>query len=324
MSDQILEDARELLQKEILALQETTDALDESFVQAVRLIQNAKGKVVVSGVGKSGLIGQKIAATMSSMGTVAVFLHPTDALHGDLGMVNEGDVIIAISHSGTSDEILAIIAPLRRIGAKIIAMVGNVNSELALAADGILRLVVHEEADHLNLAPTASALATLALGDAVAGCLSKLRNFKHEDFAKYHPAGAIGRRLLLTVRDLMHGGDELPIVLPDATVDEVLTVLTDKRLGGVNVVTNRETMQLAGVITDGDLKRALKQREKFFSLCAADMMTKNPTVVCEEDMASHALELMENRPFQILVLPVLSKPGAVVGLLRLHDLLKMT
>ena len=170
-----------------------------------------------------------------------------------------------------------------------------------------MRLVVREEADHLNLAPTASALVTLALGDAVAGCLSKLRNFKHEDFAKYHPAGAIGRRLLLTVRDLMHGDNELPVILPTATVDEVLAELTDKRLGGVNVVTDRESMQLAGVITDGDLKRALKQREKFFTLSAADMMTKNPTVVCEDDMASHALELMENRPFQILVLPVLNK-----------------
>jgi arabinose-5-phosphate isomerase len=324
MSDQILKDARELLQKEILALQQTTDALDESFVEAVRLIQSAKGKVVVTGVGKSGLIGQKIAATMSSMGTVAVFMHPTDALHGDLGMVNDGDVVIAISHSGSSDEILAILTPLRRIGAKIIAMVGNVDSELALGSDAILRLVVREEADHLNLAPTASALATLALGDAVAGCLSKLRNFKHEDFAKYHPAGAIGRRLLLTVRDLMHGGDELPVILPDATVDQVLAELTDKRLGGVNVVTDRVSMRLAGVITDGDLKRALKQREKFFTLRAADIMTKNPTVVCEAEMASHALELMENRPFQILVLPVLDADARVVGLLRLHDLLRIS
>lgn len=319
----ILEEARTILKKETQALRKTAEALDDSFVKSVHLIQKSKGKVVVTGVGKSGLIGQKIAATMSSMGTVAIFLHATDALHGDLGMVDKDDVVLAISHSGTSDEILAIVGPLRRIGAKIIAMVGNLDSELARGADGILRLVVPEEADHLNLAPTASALATLALGDALAGCLSKLRGFKHEDFAKYHPAGAIGRRLLLTVKDLMHGGAEMPFVTPDAPVDEVLEELTNKRLGGVNVVKDRKGMKLAGVITDGDLKRSLKQREKFFILRAADMMTPEPTVVRDDDMAVHALELMENRPYQIDVLPVLDKKGRTVGLLRLHDLLKM-
>jgi arabinose-5-phosphate isomerase len=324
MPRNIMKEARQILRKELQALENTMHALDESFVRAVRLIQRSKGKVVVMGVGKSGLIGQKIAATMSSTGTVAVFVHATDALHGDLGMLEAKDIVLALSHSGSSEETLAVMAPIRRIGAKIIAMVGNADSELARSADVVLRLDVPEEADHLNLAPTASALAALALGDALAGCLSKLKGFCHEDFAKYHPGGAIGRKLLLTVKDLMHSGDEHPMVTPDAGVDEVLAELTEKRLGGVNVVRDRKSCKLAGIITDGDLKRALKRRERFFDLRARDIMTANPTIVCAEDKAAHALELMENRPFQIDVLPVVNRRGRTVGLLRLHDLLKMT
>ncbi|NQU41896.1 KpsF/GutQ family sugar-phosphate isomerase [bacterium] len=324
MPKDILAEARNIIRKELQAVENTSNALDDGFVGAVQMIHNSKGKVVVTGVGKSGLIGQKIAATMSSTGTVAVYLHATDALHGDLGMVGENDVVLALSHSGQSDEILALITPIRRIGAKIVAMVGRSESDLAQAADFVIRLDVPCEADHLNLAPTASAVATLAVGDAMAGCLSKLKGFRDIDFARYHPAGAIGRRLLLRVKDLMHCGPENPMVTPEADVEEIIAVLTEKRLGGVNVVSDPDSCRLEGIIVDGDIRRALKFREKFFDLKAADIMTRNPTVIHAEEMAVHALELMENRPFQIAFLPVLNAEERAIGVLRLHDLLKMT
>ena len=322
MKNKILSEARGILRKELQALEQSCEALDQDFVAAVELIRKSRGKVVVTGIGKSGLIGQKIAATMASTGTAAVFMHAVDALHGDLGMVASGDVVLALSHSGSSVELLDIVEPLRRIGARIVAMVGNPDSPLARAADCVIRIVAPEEADHLNLAPTASALAALAMGDALAGVLSSLRNFKPEDFALYHPGGAIGRRLLLHVRDLMHGSDDCPMVTPKATINEILDELSRKRLGGVNVVDNRRSRRLLGIITEGDVRRALEKREAFFSLKAADMMTVDPTTVREDDKATHALELMENRPYQISVLPVLNNRDRVVGMLRVHDLLK--
>ncbi|HUT23359.1 MAG TPA: KpsF/GutQ family sugar-phosphate isomerase [Sumerlaeia bacterium] len=323
MSIDILEEAREILRKEILALGNSSKALDQNFVSVVQVIHRAEGKVVVTGVGKSGLIGQKIAATMASTGTMAVFMHAADAIHGDLGTVGPKDVVLALSHSGQTDEILDLIAPIRRIGAQIVALVGDAESELARAADYVIRLDVPEEADHLNLAPTASALAALGIGDALAGVLSRLRGFCHDDFALYHPGGAIGRRLLLKVKDLMHGGDQHPLLTPSAGMDEVLTELTEKRLGGVNIVDNLRSSRLVGLIVDGDLKRLLKQREKFFDLKAGDVMTRNPVTVRAEDKAVHALELMENRPSQIYVLPVVNEKGRAVGMLRLHDLMRV-
>jgi arabinose-5-phosphate isomerase len=321
MSKKILDAARAIMDKEIEGLNNTRNALDKGFVQAVKLIFASPGKVVITGVGKSGLIGQKIAATMASTGQVAVFMHPVDALHGDLGMVGANDIVLAMSHSGQSVEILDIILPIRRIGAKIVAMVGNPESELAVQSDCIIRLDVSEEADHLNLAPTSSALAALSVGDALAGVLSQQRKFRHEDFALYHPGGSIGRRLLLTVADLMHAGDDHPCVTPGAGVEDVLDLLTEKRLGGVNVIADKRSRKLVGIITDGDLKRSLKKREAFFDLKASDLMTQNPTTVCSEDKAAHAMSLMENRPHQISVLPVVDKKGRAVGMLRMHDLL---
>ena len=320
----ILNEARAILGKEVQALENSMQSLDDGFIRAVRLIQRSKGKVVVTGIGKSGLIGQKIAATMASTGTVAIFMHAVDALHGDLGTVGRDDVVLAMSHSGQTLELLDLILPIRRIGAKIVAMVGHPESDLARAADCVIRLNVPEEADHLNLAPTASALAALGLGDALAGVLSKLRKFRHEDFALYHPGGSIGRKLLLTVKDLMHSGKEHPMVVPGAGVDEVLAELTEKRLGGVNVVEDRRSRRLLGIVTDGDLKRGLKRRERFFDMKASDLMTPNPTTVQATDKAAHALQLMEDRPFQISVLPVVNEKGRAVGMLRMHDLLKVS
>jgi arabinose-5-phosphate isomerase len=324
MPEDILEAAREILRKEVQALENSMKGLDDGFVRAVRMIRRSKGKVVVTGLGKSGLIGQKIAATMASTGTVAIFMHAVDALHGDLGMVAPDDVVLAISNSGQSAELLDLVAAIRKIGAKTIAMVGNPASDMAQACDCVIRLDVPREADHLNLAPTASALAALGIGDALAGVLSRMRGFRHEDFALYHPSGAIGRRLLLTVKDLMHSGKEHPMVTPKAGIDEVLAELTEKRLGGVNVVDNRRSRRLVGFIVDGDLKRELRRREKFFDLKAADIMTATPTTIYADEMAAHALELMENRPSQIYVLPVVNRDGRAVGILRLHDLVQLS
>ncbi|GAF80602.1 unnamed protein product, partial [marine sediment metagenome] len=266
MTIDILKAAREILDKEILALKNSRRALGDGFVKAVRMIHRCKGKVVVTGIGKSGLIGQKVAATMASTGTTAIFMHGVDALHGDLGMVGPDDMVLALSRSGQSVELLELLAPLRRIGARVVALVGNADSDLAKGADCVICLDVPHEADHLDLAPTASALAALGVGDALAGILSQMKHFKHEDFAKYHPGGLIGRRLLLTVKDLMHSGDEHPMVTPNASIDDVVAELTEKRLGGVNVVDGRRSRKLVGFITEGDLRRAMARREEFFDL----------------------------------------------------------
>jgi arabinose-5-phosphate isomerase len=291
------------------------------------MIIDSPGKVIVTGVGKSGLIAQKIAATMTSTGTVATFMHAADAAHGDLGMVGSDDVVLAISYSGTSDEILALLPSIRAIGAQIIAMVGDPNSDLARAADCVLDIRVPAEAGPLNLAPTSSTLVALALGDALATAIARAMNFQEEQFALFHPGGAVGRRLLLRVRDIMHTGEANPIVEPDATIEEIVNELTKKRLGGVSVVHDRETMRLTGIITEGDLRRALAQRDKFFSFRARDIMTTDPVTIHQDERAQRALELMEGvasqepRRRQIYVLSVVDDAGRAVGFLRLHDLM---
>jgi arabinose-5-phosphate isomerase len=319
--------AREFMTREIEALALAANQIDRRFAQACRMIIDSAGKVVVTGVGKSGLIAQKIAATMSSTGTVATFMHAADAAHGDLGMVGSDDVVLAISYSGTSDEILALLPSIRAIGAQIIAMVGDPNSDLARAADCVLDIRVPAEAGPLNLAPTSSTLVALALGDALATAIARAMNFQEEQFALFHPGGAVGRRLLLRVRDIMHTGDANPIVEPDATIEEIVHELTKKRLGGVSVVHDRDTMRLAGIITEGDLRRALAQRDKFFSFRARDIMTTDPVTIHQDERAQRALELMEGvasqepRRRQIYVLSVVDDAGRAVGFLRLHDLM---
>jgi len=321
-------EARRFLAREIEALGFAANLIDERFARACRMILDSPGKVVVTGIGKSGLIAQKIAATMSSTGTVAVFMHAADAAHGDLGMINADDVVIAISYSGTTDEILALLPSIRAIGAQIIAMVGDPQSDLARAADCVLDIRVPGEAGPLNLAPTSSTLVALALGDALATALAKATNFEEEQFALFHPGGAVGRRLLLRVRDIMHTGDANPIVEPDATIEEIVHQLTKKRLGGVNVVENRQSLRLVGIITEGDLRRALSQREKFFSFRARDIMTSDPVTIHQDERAQRALELMEGvasqepRRRQIYVLSVVDDERRAVGFLRLHDLMR--
>lgn len=313
----IIKEAKEVFDIEINEMCNVRDRIDDSFAQAVSLLKDIKGKVVVTGIGKSGIIGTKIAATMASTGTLAIFMHAAEGLHGDLGMITKNDIVIAISNSGNSDEVIAIIPAIKKIGAKIIGMTGNKNSKLAKLSDIVIDIGVEKEACPLNLAPTSSTTVTLAMGDALSAVLIKLKQFKPENFALYHPGGNLGRRLLLKVKDVMHKGKELPLIDENDDMEKILFELTDKKMIGVLVV---EGDKLLGIITEGDVRRALKNREAFFNLKAKDIMTKNPMFVNQEDMAVDALEIMENRESQISVLPVLEK-NSVVGIIRIHDLI---
>lgn len=314
-----IKSARDLFDSEIKELQRVRDKIDENIEKTVELILNSKGKVVITGIGKSGLIGKKIASTLASTGTHAIFMNSAEGLHGDLGMISSEDVVIAISNSGNSEEVLSLLPSIKRIGASLVAMTGNENSPLGRAAKYVLNIGIEKEGCPLNLAPMASATSTLVMGDALAAILIKKRNFKPENFAVYHPGGTLGRRLLMKVKDVMHKEDELPLVQKDSSVDEIILAMTKKRLGAVCVMDGEK---MTGIITEGDLRRALAHKEKFFSLKAEDIMTKNFTEVEENIMAIEALDVMENRESQISVLPVM-RDGELVGIVRVHDLLNV-
>ena len=309
--------AQDLFDKEICELEKVKSKISDSLEKVVDLILKSKGKVVITGIGKSGIIGKKIAATLASTGTLAVFMNSAEGLHGDLGMINKNDIVIAISNSGNSDEVISIIPSIKKIGAILIAMTGNPNSRLGKEADAILDIGVEKEGCPLNLAPMSSTTSTLVMGDALATVLITARNFKPENFAVYHPGGSLGRRLLMRVKDVMH--KDLPIAQLESDMDTVIMTMTKKRLGVVCIV---EKNELVGIITEGDIRRALKMRDKFFTLKAEDIMTKNYTFATEDIMALDALELMENRESQISVLPVLLNKE-VVGVVRIHDLLNV-
>lgn len=319
----IIRRARQILDDEREAIELTHAAVGQSFVRAAEMIAQTRGKVVVTGVGKSGLIGQKIAATLSSTGTTAVFMHGGDGIHGDLGVLDRRDVVLALSFSGSTIEVLSNLPAIKRIGAKIIAMVGDLESPLAREADAVLEVVIQREACSMNLAPTSSTAAMLALGDALALILSEMREFRPHDFALYHPGGALGRKLLMTVRDLMHPIDDLTTAKPTTPITELVEILTRTPLGAVNIVKDAKTQKLSGVVTDGDIRRALLRREEFFELLARDVMTPSPTTVQADSLASEALNLMENRPSQISVLPVIDKKRRCVGMVRVHDLVSI-
>ena len=315
----IIKSAKNLFDSEIKELEKVRDKIDENIEKVVELILNSKGKVVITGIGKSGLIGKKIASTLASTGTHAIFMNSAEGLHGDLGMIAHDDVVIAISNSGNSEEVLSLLPSIKRIGATVVAMTGNKNSPLGRAAKYILNIGIEKEGCPLNLAPMASATSTLVMGDALAAVLIKERDFRPENFAVYHPGGTLGRRLLMKVKDIMHSGEELPLISNNSNVDEIILTMTKKRLGAVCVM-NNENME--GIITEGDLRRALAHKEKFFTLKAEDIMTKNFTKVEENIMAIEALDVMENRESQISVLPVM-KDEKLVGIVRVHDLLNV-
>lgn len=309
--------AAEVFTTEIEELQKVQNRLDGDFVALCDVIVKSSGKVVITGVGKSGLIGQKIAATLASTGTTSIFMHSTEGLHGDLGMITGNDVVIAISNSGRSEEVVSIMPSIKKIGAVVAVMTGDRKSPLADYSDYLLDIGVDREACPINLAPTCSTTATLVMGDALAATLIRLRDFQPENFALYHPGGSLGRRLLTRVKDVMHGGNELPRVSLTTPIETILLTMTEKQLGAVCVTDGN---RLIGLITEGDIRRALAKREQFFTFTADDVMTADPIVIHPTDMAVEALATMENRSSQISVLPVVES-GELVGLVRIHDLL---
>ena len=310
--------ARQVLDIEADALRALSDRLDTGFVDAVQLILACSGRVVVSGMGKSGHVGGKIAATLASTGTPAFFMHPGEASHGDLGMIAHDDVVLALSNSGESNEIVSIVPLIKRRGAKLIAMTGNPDSTLARESDAHLNASVDKEACPLNLAPTASTTAALALGDALAVALLDARGFSADDFARTHPGGSLGRRLLVHVRDVMHSGDALPKVDHEATLKAALFEMTQKGLGMTAVVD--AAGKVAGLFTDGDLRRALEHALDLQQAEIADLMTPNPKTIRADELAVAAVEKMET--LKINGLLVVDEDNTLVGALNMHDLLK--
>ena len=317
----MLKHAQDVLRMEAEAILELVPRVDANFAAAISLILECSGRTVITGMGKSGIIGRKMAATFASTGTPSFYLHPAEGIHGDLGMVTADDVVIALSNSGETGEILNILPSLRRIGAKIIAMVGNANSTLAKNSDVVLDVGVEKEACPLGLAPTSSTTAALAYGDAIALALLQKRNFTASQFAVFHPGGSLGRKLLLTVGNIMHKGEENPLVSAETTVQEALFVITDKGLGAVSVVD--EDGKMLGVLTDGDIRRGLSKGVDFLQRSVADLMTKAPKYITADKLAAQALHLMEsNQPKPITVLPVLDENKVVIGLLHMTDLVR--
>ena len=312
-----------LLRLEADAIAQTATRLNPDQVDRVMsLLAGCKGKVVIAGVGKSGIIAQKIAATMTSTGTAALYLHPSDALHGGLGIVNTDDVVIVLSNSGETDEIVAMLPYLKHRKVPIIALVGNLKSTVASRADAVLDASVDQEACPLNLAPTTSTTVTLALGDALAMALMKMKGLTLNDFASNHPAGRLGKRLTLTVADLMHSGDANPTIEAGSPWVAVVQGISNGGLGAVNVVDS--SGRLAGIITDGDLRRAIQNADhaSLEDLKCEQIMTRDPVVVSVDTLAYDALRLMEDRPSQISVLPVINGERVCVGLIRLHDIVR--
>ena len=316
----ILEKAKKVIRIEAEALLSLADAINGEFEKAVRLILASRGRVVVTGMGKSGLIGQKIASTMASTGTPAFFLHPAEGIHGDLGMIMKGDVVIAISNSGETEEVVRILPIIKRLGASLVAMTGNPSSNLAKAGDVFLDISVKEEACPLGLAPTASTTATLAMGDALSVALLMERGFNAEDFALFHPGGALGKKLILTVEDMMHSGEAIPLVSADTLMREALFVITSKGLG-ITGVTGVDG-DLLGVITDGDLRRALEKGMDIINLPAANLMSMKPKRINRSELAAKALQQMEQFSITSLFVFEDDSSSRPVGIVHLHDLLK--
>ncbi|HXG03965.1 MAG TPA: KpsF/GutQ family sugar-phosphate isomerase [Candidatus Binatia bacterium] len=310
--------AERVLRLEAEAILGLIPKLDERFDRAVELLHGCRGRVIVTGMGKSGLIGRKIAATLASTGTPAYFLHPAEGVHGDLGMVARGDVVLALSNSGQTDEVLAIVPALKRLGVPIVLMTGNPGSALARQCEVVLDVGVAEEACPMNLAPTCSTTAALAAGDALAMVLLELRGLRPEDFAALHPRGALGWRALVRVRDLMHTGDEVPVVGEGVLMKEVILEMTRKRLGMTTVVD--AAGRLLGVITDGDLRRLHLRPEPIADLTAGVVATRDPKLIDADELAAKALQLMET--FAITSLVIVDADHRPAGVLHLHDILR--
>jgi arabinose-5-phosphate isomerase len=316
-SSTMIETARRVLRIESDAVSALIDKVGSNFEKAVEIILHCKGRVIVSGIGKSGIVATKIAATLTSTGTAALFLHPTEGLHGDLGLVLKDDVVICVSKSGNTGELTRLFPVFRRIGVPIITLTGNLRSALAERSDVVIDVGVTTEACPNNLAPTASTTAALAMGDALAVALLEKRNFKPEDFAFLHPGGSLGKKFI-NIDDVMFTGDNVPKVHTDVKLREVILEITRKRFGGTCIVDNDG--RLAGIITDGDLRRLMQKPFDFNGLRARDIMNAHPHVVMEGSPAGKALELLEN--FNIMQLIVVNTDQLPVGMVHLHDLLE--
>ncbi len=318
----IKERARKVLRIESAAIAELVNRIDDEFERAVEMVLNSRGRVVVTGMGKSGLIGKKIAATFASTGTPALFLHPAEGIHGDLGMVMRGDTVIAISNSGETEELSRMLPSFKRLGIKIIALTGNRESSLAKNSDVVIDVGVKEEACPLGLAPTASTTATLAMGDALAVALLDKRGFREEDFACFHPGGALGKKLLLRVLDLMHTGGDIPVVSEATLIKDAIYEISSKKMGVTSVLD--PSGRLVGVISDGDLRRWMEKTEKtgenLLTKKAGDIMTRNPKVMSKEALAAEAVAVMEKNSITCLIVTDHEKKPE--GVIHLHDLLK--
>jgi arabinose-5-phosphate isomerase len=315
----ILDKGKRVIQIETEAVNGLLERIDESFVDAVRLIYKSVGRIVFTGMGKSGLIARKIVATLNSTGTAAFYMHPTDALHGDLGMVRKGDIAIIISKSGATEELNNLITMFNRMKVKIIGMLGDPHSVLAQKCDIVLNVNVKEEACPYDLAPTSSTTAALVLGDALAIAVLELRGFTENDFAMLHPAGSLGKRLSLRITEIMYKDDDLPVVNENSSIKDTILEMTDKRLGATCIVD--QTNKLIGIVTDGDLRRQLEKSLDLSNLKALDIMTKNPKTINADLLASFALQKMEN--FNITSLVAVNEKDEPVGLVHLHDLVKL-
>lgn len=313
----VIEIAREVIQTEIAAVAEMESRIGDEFVRAVELMYTCKGRIIVTGMGKSGLIGRKISATLASTGTPSLSMHPAEALHGDLGMVQPDDVILALSNSGETDELTRLLPPIKKIGVKLISMVGNKKSTLGDYSDVVLDVSVEKEACPLGLAPTSSTTATLVMGDALAMCVLSKKGFRAEDFALYHPGGRLGRRLLLKVEDIMRTGKDNPIVAENTLIKDVLLDITKARAGAATVVNSEGKM--IGFFTDGDLRRAIERDEKLIQKPVKEYMTRKPYSIKPDCLAAEALRVIKEK--KIDELPVINDSGEPVGLLDEGDLL---
>jgi arabinose-5-phosphate isomerase len=315
----ILDIAKKVLRTEADAIYALIERIEDDFEKAVESIYECRGRVVVTGMGKSGLVGKKIAATLASTGTPAFFLHPAEAGHGDMGMVTSRDILLAISNSGETEEIVALIPFLKRFNLRLISITGNPTSTLSRTADVNLDISVKEEACPFGIVPTASTTATMAIGDALAVALLVKKGIKEEDFAFFHPGGSIGKKLLITVQDLMHKGDDIPKVFLDTPMSKAVIEMSSKRLG--HTVVLDDSGRVAGIIADGDVRRGLeKWAGRLFELTAKEVMSGSPKTVHEEELAAKALSIMES--YSITALVVLDGDGRALGIIHLHDILK--
>lgn len=318
-SEQIIAKGKEVIRIESQAVQNLDASINSDFVKTVQKIYESKGRVVFTGMGKSGIIARKIVATLNSTGTAAIFMHPTDALHGDLGMVRKDDIVILISKSGNTEELLTLVPMFKRMGVTLIGMLGNDNSKIGRFCDLILNVAVKEEACPHDLAPTASTTASLVMGDALAVALLEIRGFTAEDFALLHPGGSLGKRLSLKISEIMINGTDIPVVEEKAFIKDAILEITSKRLGMTCVVNDKG--MLSGIITDGDLRRLLERSMEIKDLTASEVMTKNPKTISKEFLASFALQQMEN--FNITSLIVVDGDSKPEGIVHLHDLVKL-